>query len=132
MDKIPTQIMVKFCLSNVNVDINTLFSQIGISSAKIQYKECIKVKEYAKDSWCLSTGYQDEMAISIPFEQLISNIGDKIDVINNLIIKYNLECIFIIIVRAEMGNGPEMILSQKCINFASKFNAEVHFDLYFF
>ena len=70
--------------------------------------------------------------MSIPFEQLISSVADKEEIINSLRVKYNLECIFIIVVRAENGNGPEMILSQKCINFASKINAEIHFDLYFF
>jgi len=132
VDTIPTQIMVDFCLSGTSVDLNDLFSQIGINSAIVQNKECVKIKKYAKDTWCLSTEYQKETSVSIPFEKLISSLCSKEKIIKNLITKYNLESTFIIVVRAEDDNRPEMILTQKCVNFASRLNAEIHFDLYFF
>ena len=124
--------MVDFCLSGMDIDFNVVSSQIGISSAMIQKKECIKIKEYAKDTWYISTGYQEEMAVSVPFEQLIDKLHGKENIINDLTFKYNLECIFLIVIQAENGNGPEVVLTQKCVNFASKVNAEIHFDLYYY
>jgi len=48
MDKIPTQIMADLCLSGANIDINALYSQIGISSAKLIRKNTLKSKHMLK------------------------------------------------------------------------------------
>ena len=131
MDTTPTEIMIDFCLSGIEIDFDVLTSSLGVRPTSTSTMEDCIVKEYAKDSWNLSTGYQEARDIALPFGHLINELYGKEEIINDLALKYNLECLFIIVIKAEEGDGPEVILTRNCIEFASKVNAEIHFDLYY-
>jgi hypothetical protein len=127
--------MVYFWLSaneSVDIDFDILTSAIGINPTETRKKESYKIKEYARDSWKLSTDYKEEMEVSILFEELVDILSGKENIINELKAKYNLKSGLMIVIQANEDKIPILDLTQKCINFAAKVNTEIHFDHYFY
>ena len=132
LEKRKTEIKIDFSIVGEHIDFEDITLSIGITPTNTREKEDYKIKEYAKDSWSLSTGYINAMEISSVFESLINGLFGKEDIINRLIDKYSLEPLFIVVIKADLDNRPEFILCSKCIKFASAVGADIHFDLYFY
>ena len=127
-----TKIMVDFWIGGDYPNIQSITLLLGVNPTEIRYKESYKIKEFAKDSWSISTGYEKELAVSVPFEKTVDIFKDKVEKINKIKEKYSLESVIIIVVKANINYMPEYVLTSKCIDFASRTNSEIHFDNYIY
>lgn len=131
MDLLP-QIEVSFLLTSNNDDIDMITEALNINPSKTRRKEEFKFQEFAHTIWELSTGKETSRAIDYQFKKLLSIINGKEEIIKELMIKNNIESYFIVIIHAENGDGPEIILTNDVIKFAGKIDAEIHFDIYYY
>lgn len=125
-------IMVEFNLFGDNIDFKDITSSLNLEPTEIIRKEDFKIPFYAKDTWSVSTGYKQEKAISTPFEDIVSILKDKVNIINQLKIIYKMESNIVIVVNTDVNNTPEFVITNECVQFASSTNSEIHFDNYFY
>lgn len=127
-----TEVMVEFNLFGEKVHFDEITSLLNVIPTEICRKEECKIAEFAKDSWTFSTGYKEVLAISIPFEQMVDMFSMKIEVINHIKERLDLESNIVIVIKSDVNRTPEVVLTNKCVQFASNTNCEIHFDNYFF
>jgi hypothetical protein len=68
--------------------------------------------------------------ISVPFEKIVKQLSNKVDIINKLSSTLNLKVSFIITIHLEKSDYPLMRISKEITSFASSINAEITFDIY--
>jgi len=127
-----TQVMVEFYMVGDEFDVDIVSSLLQIKPTETRQKEDFPIKEFAKVEWSISTNYQESKAISCQFERLLAQLSSKHEIINKIKSTYNLECGFNVVIKIINDEQPEMVLTRECINFASKINAEIGFDLYYY
>lgn len=81
-------------------------------------------------SWEIDTGNQESFDVNEQLQQIILQLKDKITNINELKSRYNMECIFVIVIIIEQGYTPGLVLEKEVIQFASAIGAEFSIDLY--
>jgi|GEM_PF-1292226 len=126
------KVMVEFNLWGEFIDFDEFNRLLNVEPTNTKKKAEYKVPEYAHDTWELSTGYVETMAISVPFEALTSQLSREIDQINCLKEKYCLHSNLIVVIKSHINKMPECILTENCIKFASSTKSEIHFDTYIF
>lgn len=124
------KIMVEFSLMGDYDNIEEISKDLKIDATKIRKKNDYKIKEFAEDSWTISTGYQNVLSVSEAFNQLIRILEGKENLINQIKELNKLDSVFIVIVDASIHKMPEYILTKGIINFASYIDTEIHFDNY--
>lgn len=131
MEKMP-QIKVCFILTSDNDNIDKITDKLSIMPTSVRKKDSFRVKEFAHVSWELSTGLEACKAVSIQFNKIKQMLSGKEGIINTISKEFELKVIFIVIVHAEIGDGPEIVLTSEIINYASNINAEIGFDIYYY
>ena len=126
-----SQIEVSFLLTSDEDYIDNITQELNIIPTKVRKKDSYKIKEFAHVSWELSTGLEYSRAVSIQFDKIIRILKDKEELINLISQEYNLKAFFVVIIHAVIGDGPEVVLSNEIVKFASHINAEIDFDLYY-
>ena len=131
MEKMP-QIKVCFILTSDNDNIDKITDKLSIMPTSVRKKDSFRVKEFAYVSWELSTGLEVCKAVSIQFNKIKQMLSGKEGIINTISKEFELKVIFIVVVHAEIGDGPEIVLTSEIINYASNINAEIGFDIYYY
>lgn len=81
-------------------------------------------------SWEIDTGDQESFDVNEQLQQIILQLQDKTTIINELKSRYNMECVFVIVIIMEQGYTPGLVLEKEVIQFASAIEAEFSIDLY--
>jgi hypothetical protein len=103
-----------------NVIVRTRKSNVGPTKEQLR-------KETA---WELGTDYQESYEVNEQLDQIIRPLKNKATIINQLKSKYNLECVFSIVIIIENGDTPSLHLDNEQIEFANIIKAEIDIDLY--
>lgn len=130
MDK-SSQIEVCFLMSGDEDNIESITEKLNITPTTVRKKASYKIKEFANDSWELSTGLEYSKAVSIQFNKIKKILKGKEELINLITKEFNLEVFFVVIIHAVIGDSPEVVLPSEIIKFASYLNAEIDFDIYY-
>ncbi|WP_211655806.1 DUF4279 domain-containing protein [Planococcus alpniumensis] len=89
-----------------------------------------EVRRRRETDWTLSTGYQKSYDINDQLKSLLISFEEKQQDLILLKEKYGLSYLFMIVIKIENNKKPAMYLEKDIIDFASKIEAEIHFDLY--
>jgi len=127
-----TNVMIEFWLIGDDFDVNTVTSLLQIEPTETRQKTDFPMRQFAKVEWSINTNYESSNAISDQFGKLLNQLHNKHKIINKIKKNYNLECGFNVVVNILNNEQPEMVLTREIINFASKVDAEICFDLYYF
>ena len=84
----------------------------------------------AVDTWGYQTIKENTLSISTQLDKVEQIFAQKVETIRALLKRYSLRCNIVILVEAECGNLPEMVLSEENISFLAAIKAELGFDLY--
>ena len=84
----------------------------------------------AVDTWGYQTIKENTLSISTQLDKVEQIFAKKVETIRALLKRYSLRCNIVILVEAECGNLPEMVLSEENISFLAAIKAELGFDLY--
>ncbi|MGE7662878.1 DUF4279 domain-containing protein [Peribacillus sp. NPDC097197] len=80
--------------------------------------------------WILSTGYQESYDINDQLNLILKSLVGKTEELNQLKKKYDLEYLFMIVIEIVNDEKPAMYLEKNMIDFSSRIQAEIQFDLY--
>ncbi|WP_336789622.1 DUF4279 domain-containing protein [Paenibacillus sp. MMO-177] len=140
MDK--TKVMVYFSIFGEDFPVNEVTQLLGINPTNSHNKSDVIAKEenanvnstkvhYRKETaWKLSTGYQESYDVKEQLDQILERLKYKSEIINQLKLKYKLECLFSIVIIMENGYTPGLHLDKEQIEFANSIKAEFDIDLY--
>ena len=85
---------------------------------------------FAVDFWEIRTEEEECKAVQWQFEKIMKELIGKTETIKELCHEYNLKAGFVVVVKAEVGDFPEMVLTQEIISFVASINADIGFDMY--
>ncbi|WP_152393331.1 DUF4279 domain-containing protein [Paenibacillus guangzhouensis] len=140
MDK--TKVMVYFSMFGEDFPVNEVTQLLGIEPTDSHNKGDVIAKEenanvkstkvhYRKETaWKLSTGYQESYDVKEQLDQILERLKYKSAIINQLKLKYKLECLFSIVIIMENGYTPGLHFDKEQIEFANSIKAEFDIDLY--
>lgn len=127
------EIEVSFLLNNDEEDYTEIISSsLNIEPSKIRKKDSFEHQEFAHNMWELSSGKVHCKAISIPFSKVLALLIGKEEVIKKIMKENNIRSKFVVVLHAEIGDGPEVSLTRDIIRFADSVDAEIDFDLYYY
>ena len=104
------KVMVDFNLWGEFIDFDEFNRLLHVEPTKTKKKAEYKVSEYAHDTWELSSGYVETMAISVPFEALTSQLSREINQINCLKEKYCLHSNLIAVIKSHINENARMYI----------------------
>lgn len=122
--------MIHFSIFGDCNEIDNITEIIGINPTKIKYKKDCELKNLAEDSWTLSIGYRKSNDICELLDEIIELLECKVEKINLIKSKMNLESLIIIVVQSYNNELPIYEINMKCLKFANATNSEIHFDNY--
>lgn len=128
------KIKVSFYMAGDNVELNAITEELNLQPTKTRRKSewprASILAGLARDIWELELEKEECKAVSIQMNKLQEILFSKVDTIKKLRTKYSLETSVTIVIEMENGDGPEVVLLNKNIEFLSLIGAEVGFDLY--
>ena len=140
MDK--TQVRVYFCLYGDEFPVDYVTETLEIEPTKTYKKGDTIVRPYnpkvistkthyrLETAWELSTGYQESFDVGEQMDQIVRPLKNKVALINQLKMEYELQCKIFIVIIMENGDSPGLYLDNEQIEFASSVKAEIDIDLY--
>lgn len=123
---------MSFILTGKENYLSEITKALAIEPSRIKKKEEFRVAEYASFMWEFTTGKQHSKSVDFQSEELLKLFRGKEEVIVKLVNSYNLKPDLVVIIHAEIGDGPEINLSKEIIKFAAEIEAEIGFDVYFY
>ena len=120
------------CISN-ELNLEPTFSHI--KGEVIPKKTSINIKNNSPSTrketiWELGTNYEESLDAEEELMKVISRLKGKENKIIELKKKYNLQCLFMIVIIMNEGYTPAVVMNKEIIEFIHIIDAEVHFDLY--
>ena len=106
--------------------------QLAIEPNETRSKGYCPVEEFNLNYWGIEERAVNCKAISYQTDKIIMRFHGKEATINRLVKEYNLSVSISIIVHAESGDGPEIVLTKSFVQFAASIDAEVGFDMYYY
>lgn len=131
MNNLP-QIEMSFILTGQEDYLQKITDTLLINPSHIRRKEDYKYQEFANFMWELTTGSQKSKAVDYQSAEMLNKLRGKEQIIVQLINRYKLKADLLVIIHAEIGDGPEINLSTDIIKFAAEIGAEIGFDVYFY
>lgn len=128
------QVRVSLVFTGNHIPLHDIAAQIGILPAKVRKKEdwprASVLAGVAKDTLVYCTDKAECTAVCTRLDEMQSMFRPKVEIIQNLIKKYALSVHVTVVVEAELGDYPELVLTRENIDFLSAIHAEAGFDLY--
>ncbi len=131
MNKLP-QIEISFLLTGQEDFLQEITDALLIKPSCIRRKQDYKYQEFANFMWELTTGKQESKSVDYQSADLLDKLSGKEKIIVQLLNSYKLKADLLVIIHAEIGDGPEINLSTDIIKFAAEIQAEIGFDIYFY
>lgn len=132
-DQMPS-IKIKFHISADTFEISEVTRKIGVVPTKTRTKESFPIQSIVAGTactlWTLETETEDCLAVSIVFDNMMSMLNGKSEIIKSVCDDKKLSTSFEVVVRMYNGNNPELVLPREVISFAASIGAEISFDLY--
>lgn len=137
-----TQVMVDFSLFGDEFSIDDVTELLGVEPTNTYKKGDTIVRPHnpnvlstrthfrKETAWELSTGYQKSYDVNEQLDQVLKPLKNKAAIINQLKIKYELDCQISIVIVIENGLTPALHLNTEQIKFANSIDAEFDIDLY--
>ncbi len=135
-----TEVMAYFSIIGDQFPLEEITEELAIQPTETYLKEEIlneftapsssEVRRRRETDWTLSTGYQKSYDINDQLKSLLISFEEKQQDLILLKEKYGLSYLFMIVIKIENNKKPAMYLEKDIIDFASKIEAEIHFDLY--
>lgn len=124
---------VCFCVTGEDIDFDLLTDKLTIQPTRVRKKEewpqAFILAGIAEDTWEYRTKVRKSRTVSEPLSRIQSFLSGKIDIVNELQRKYLLETYIIVKVRMDVFDRPELYLTKENIEFLSRINAEIKFDM---
>lgn len=133
MDK--TSIMVEFSIYGDKFEPDDITEQLDILPCETYLKgELIKNGKIVRKetSWSINTGYENSYDINEQLEKIVMLLESKTDKLVNLKNSFNLNMLFMIVIKIENKEIPAMYFKRKFLSFLNKIGAEVGFDTYIY
>lgn len=126
---------IQICLSlaGEKVEFSDITERLGLKPTKVRKKGEFKaygLVEVEKEAWEYRTKIRKIREISEPLSRLQNFLADKIDIINELGRRYSLETYIIVTIRTDAYNMLELFLSEENVEFLSRLNAGIQFDMH--
>ena len=116
------------------IPLTDIAAKIGILPTQVRKKEdwplASVLAGIAQDALVFSTDKAECTAVSTQLDEIQIMFTPKIGTIQSLIKSYALSVNIIVMVEAELGEYPELVLTRENIDFLSSIHAEIDFDLY--
>lgn len=80
--------------------------------------------------WEYGTDYEDSFNVEEQLVKVLTQLKGREQKINEICKKYNLKCMFMIVITMNDGYTPTLIMNTEIIEFVHSIEAEIHFDLY--
>lgn len=81
-------------------------------------------------SWSLETGFEDSFDINVQLSKLLKDMRIKQDILNEIMIKFNLNIIISIVIYCSKEGSPAIYLEKETIQFLSQIDAMIDIDIY--
>lgn len=83
-------------------------------------------------SWSLETGFEDSFDINVQLLKLLKDMRIKQDILNEIMIKFNLNIniIISIVIYCSKEGSPAIYLEKETIQFLSQIDAMIDIDIY--
>lgn len=105
---------------------------LSIKPDSTRSKETFKIKVFARNYWEINEHAVNCKALSIQTDKIIQRLQGKEEKLAHLAKKNNLSLGITIVIHANVGDGPEIVLTPKCVQFAAALGAEIGFDMYYY
>jgi len=128
-DFIPS-IKVTFYITADEFDLDEVTHRLRITPTKTRTKDSFSPQVSAYTVWALEIKEGNCIAVSIVFEKLLTILQDKEEIINRICSDYSTKTGFEVVIHAQDGDLPEIVLPREVVSFAAAINAEIGFDLY--
>ena len=131
MDMLP-QIEMSFILTGQENCLEKITNTLEIVPSHVKRKEEYKLAEFSNYMWELTTGKQYSKSVNFQSQEILKMLKGKEKQIKYFVNHYKLKTDLLIIIHAQIGDGPEISLSQEIIKFAAEIAAEISFDIYYY
>lgn len=127
-DIINNMVMVDFYFYSESLKFSYIDGLMGIVATEKRKKESFSIKEFAKDYWILSTGYQNSDDINSQLNKIMSLISSKKVAINSICQQCNAMCGFCIVIKRHNDIIPAVYYEREFIKFLADINADINMD----
>ena len=121
---INSKVKAEFFFCADKLDFNIVNCLMGITATRIRTSESFRIKEFAKDYWCLSTEYEASEDISIQLNKIFVTISTKKNAIKNICEQYDSSCAFLVVVEYN-DIFPTVHIGRDFVKFAAEIDAEI-------
>lgn len=84
-----SEVKASFIFNAAKLDFDYITQLLKISPTEIQLAESIKIKEFQRDSWIYSCGYEKSTDINVQVEKVLLPFVNKAKEINEICDKFN-------------------------------------------
>ena len=128
------KVKVSIFFAGNHIPLTDIAAKIGILPTQVRKKEdwplASVLAGIAQDALVFSTDKAECTAVSTQLDEIQIMFTPKIGTSQSLIKSYALSVNIIVMVEAELGEYPELVLTRENIDFLSSIHAEIGFDLY--
>ena len=107
-------------------------SRLCVIPTKIRTKDQFKLAEFACYEWSFGTGPVLSKCLDDSTQIILKQFNDKIEAILTICKTYQVAPHIIVVVHAEIGDGPELTLTKEFVQFSASIQAEIGFDMYYY
>lgn len=128
-----TNVRVDFSIVGECFPLDELTKELNITPNQCWNKgDLIKGRPVTRKetNWSISTGYEPSLDIDEQIKKIKKVLENKVDILKKIRSKYNLEYLFIIVVKVENTQKPTMYFNSDFIEFVHSIEAEFYLDMY--
>lgn len=127
-------IKLTFRYNGHGLNFDDITQKMNLTPSRIRreadFPEGSKKAGAARDIWEITSGYNESLLVAEEFEKFLIDFEDKIEIINELKITYNITTSLTVSMQTFIIN-PYPLISHKCIEFAYKTKTEIDIDWYY-
>lgn len=131
MDK--TNVMVKFSIVGEDFSLDEITKELNITPHQCWNKgDLVKGRPITRieTNWSINTGYEVSLDVNMQIRKIKDSLQSKVDILNKIKSRYNVEYLFIIVVKVENNEKPRMYFNTDFIEFVHSIGAEFYLDMY--
>ncbi|KNF08180.1 hypothetical protein CLPU_9c00760 [Gottschalkia purinilytica] len=127
--------MVEFSITgDYSEDVlNTITDSLGVTPNITYLKGDIIKRNNRKrieSCWEINTGYEESYDINDQIYKILPLIYNKREILKDLMVNYNLQCLLMIVISIENNKKPKIHLKRDVIEFMNDIKSEIDFDIY--